>query len=121
MSTKMTAYSNPNATGVQKRCPKCYKINFGDVDVCGGCGADLSQVKTEGAGIRNAGLFGFMPAGAYLGEILGTLPYSWIIIPVGALMGYLVVKAEPAVYVLMRQVEDLTDGASTGRSLQLSM
>ena len=65
--------------------------------------------------------YGFMPAGAYLGEILGTLPYSWIIIPVGALMGYLVVKAEPAVYVLMRQVEDLTDGAITGRSLQLSM
>ena len=65
--------------------------------------------------------YGFMPAGAYLGQTLGELPYSWVIIPVGALIGYLVVKAEPAVYVLMRQVEDLTDGAITGRSLQLSM
>ena len=64
---------------------------------------------------------GFMPAGAYLGQMLGDLPYRWIIIPVGMLIGYLVVKAEPAVYVLMRQVEDLTDGAITGRSLQLSM
>ncbi len=65
--------------------------------------------------------FGFMSAGAYLGQTLGELPYPWIIIPVGALMGFLVVKAEPAVYVLMRQVEELTDGAITGRSLQMSM
>ena len=65
--------------------------------------------------------YGFMPAGAYLGQTLGALPFSWVIIPIGALIGYLVVKAEPAVYVLMRQVEDLTDGAITGRSLQLSM
>ena len=36
-------------------------------------------------------------------------------------MGYLVVMAEPAVYVLMKQVEELTDGAITGRSLQMSM
>ena len=62
MSTKVTAYSNPNAVGVEKKCPKCFKLNFGDVDVCGGCGADLSNVKAQGAGIRNAGLFSFMPA-----------------------------------------------------------
>ena len=64
---------------------------------------------------------GFMPAGAFLGETLGRLDYSWIIVPVGVVIGWLVVKAEPAVYVLMRQVEELTDGAITGRSLQLSM
>lgn len=65
--------------------------------------------------------YGFMPAGVYLGQMLGKLPYSWLIVPVGMLIGYLVVRAEPAVYVLMRQVEDLTDGAITGTSLQLSM
>ena len=65
--------------------------------------------------------YGFMPAGAYLGEMLGDLDYRWIIIPVGMLIGFLVVRAEPAVYVLMRQVEELTDGAITGRSLQMSM
>ena len=65
--------------------------------------------------------YGFMPAGHYLGNMLGELPYRWIIIPVGVLIGFLVVRAEPAVYVLMRQVEDLTDGAITGRSLQISM
>ena len=65
--------------------------------------------------------YGFMPAGAYLGQKLGELSYRWIIVPTGVMIGYLVVKAEPAVYVLMRQMEDLTDGAITGRSLQLSM
>lgn len=65
--------------------------------------------------------FGFMPAGAYLGQRLGEASFSWIIVPVGVMIGYLVVKAEPAVYVLMRQVEELTSGAITGRSLQLSM
>ncbi len=65
--------------------------------------------------------YGFMPAGAYLGQTLGELPYYWIIVPVGLVIGYLVVRAEPAVYVLMRQVEDLTDGAITGNSLKLSM
>ena len=65
--------------------------------------------------------FGFMPAGVYLGQVIGGLSVSWIIVPVGIVIGYLVVKAEPAVYVLMRQVEDLTDGAITGKSLQICM
>jgi len=65
--------------------------------------------------------FGFMPAGMYLGQELGEMEMSWIIIPVGIIIGTLVVKAEPAVYVLMHQVEDLTDGAISGKSLQISM
>ena len=65
--------------------------------------------------------FGFMPMGACLGQTLGELPYRWIIVPAGALMGFLAVNAEPAVYVLMRQVEELTDGAISGKSLRLSM
>ncbi|MBQ8137203.1 MAG: DUF1538 domain-containing protein, partial [Clostridia bacterium] len=65
--------------------------------------------------------FGFMPAGVFLGDTLGSLHYRWILVPIGILIGFLVVKAEPAVYVLMRQVEELTEGAITGRSLQLSM
>ena len=47
---------------------------------------------------------GFIPAGFDLGSILATLPYNWIIIPIGMLIGYFIIKAEPAVYVLMKQV-----------------
>ena len=64
---------------------------------------------------------GFMPAGNYLGETLGALPYRWILIPIGMVVGYFIVRAEPAVYVLMRQVEELTDGAITGEALKKSL
>ena len=42
---------------------------------------------------------GFMPAGNYLGQTIAQLPYAWIIVPLGMLIGYFIVKAEPAVYV----------------------
>ena len=64
---------------------------------------------------------GFMPAGTYLGRTLAGLPYRWIIIPIGMLIGFYIVKAEPAVYVLMRQVEELTSGAVSGAVLQRSL
>ena len=64
---------------------------------------------------------GFMPAGLYLGQILAQMPYHWIIIPIGIVIGYFIVKAEPAVYVLMRQVESITDGAVSGRSLKTGL
>ena len=64
---------------------------------------------------------GFIPAGFDLGAILATLPYNWIIIPIGMLIGFFIIKAEPAVYVLMKQVEDITNGAISGRALQRSL
>ena len=64
---------------------------------------------------------GFMPAGSFLGQALAALDYRWIIIPIGMLMGFFIVKAEPAVYVLMKQVEELTDGDITGKALQTSL
>ena len=64
---------------------------------------------------------GFMPAGNYLGGVLAALPYRAIIIPIGMLIGYFIVQAEPAVYVLMRQVEELTDGAISGEAMKRSL
>lgn len=64
---------------------------------------------------------GFMPAGSYLGQALAALPYRWIVIPIGMLIGYYIVKAEPAVYVLMKQVEELTSGLVKGSALQISL
>lgn len=37
------------------------------------------------------------------------------------MIGYFIVKAEPAVYVLMKQVEELTDGAVSGKSIQIGL
>ena len=64
---------------------------------------------------------GFLPAGAYLGGALVALPAKWIIVPVGMLLGYFIVKAEPSVYVLQAQVEELTEGNIGGKSLQMSL
>ena len=64
---------------------------------------------------------GFMPAGNYLGQVIAKLPYRWIIVPIGMLIGYFIVRAEPAVYVLMEQVEELTSGAISGKAMGLSL
>ena len=64
---------------------------------------------------------GFLPAGTFLGQRLAALPYRWIIVPVGMLIGFFIVRAEPAIYVLMRQVEELTNGAIKGKLLQHSL
>lgn len=64
---------------------------------------------------------GFMPAGYFLGTKLAALPYNWVLIPLGMVMGALIVVAEPAVHVLTRQVEELTGGAVPRRAIQWSL
>lgn len=64
---------------------------------------------------------GFMPAGNYLGQTIAGLPYSWIIVPIGMVIGYFIVLAEPAVFVLTRQVEEMTSGAISAKSMGLSL
>ena len=54
---------------------------------------------------------GFMPAGNYLGQVLAGFRFTWILVPIAMVIGYFIVKAEPAVYVLNKQVEEITDGA----------
>ena len=60
---------------------------------------------------------GFMPAGNYLGQVLAGLSHPWVIVPIAVVMGYFIVKAEPAVYVLNKQVEEITDGAIPARAM----
>ena len=60
---------------------------------------------------------GFMPAGNYLGRILIQYKYPWIIVPLAMIMGYFIVRAEPAVYVLNKQVEEITDGAISANAM----
>lgn len=64
---------------------------------------------------------GFMPAGNYLGETIAGLSYRWVLIPIGMVIGYFIVKAEPAVYVLKEQVEEITSGAISGEAMGLSL
>ncbi len=54
---------------------------------------------------------GFMPIGAKIGQYFGDSNFSWLLIPLGMIMGFFVVMAEPAVHVLNHQVEEVTGGA----------
>lgn len=63
---------------------------------------------------------GFMPVGFKLGvEMAGDSPV--IVILFGFLIGMVVVLAEPAVHVLNRQVETVTGGAVTRRSMLIAL
>jgi hypothetical protein len=64
---------------------------------------------------------GFMPAGAYLGERIASMSARWILIPLGMLIGYFIVATEPAVHVLIRQVEEMTEGAVAAGSIRTSL
>ena len=64
---------------------------------------------------------GFAPVGAYLGKELAGLSLRWILIPVGALIGYYIVKAEPAIQVLNHQVEAVTNGAISVKMMNRCM
>ena len=62
-----------------------------------------------------------MPVGNYLGTQIGSVDYNWILIPLGMIMGFFVVMAEPAVHVLNKQVAEITVGAISKRSMLLSL
>ena len=64
---------------------------------------------------------GFMPTGTYLGSVLAGREYRYLLIPIGAVIGYFIVKAEPAVYVLNHQVEEITDGAISAKAMGLPL
>ena len=64
---------------------------------------------------------GFMPVGNYIGKMIGSKEFNWILLPIALLMGYFIVKAEPAVHVLNKQVEDLTAGSIPARAMELSL
>ena len=59
---------------------------------------------------------GFMPIGYKIGKTLAGLN-QWLLIPLGLLIGVLVVLAEPAIHVLNEQVQDVTDGYVTKKAM----
>ena len=63
---------------------------------------------------------GFMPIGYKLGYELAKLNEVWLIL-LGLVMGVLVVLAEPAIHVLNQQVEEVTGGYVTKRSMIMGL
>ena len=64
---------------------------------------------------------GFMPAGRLIGATIASGESKFLLIPIGALMGYFVVSAEPAVHSLKKQVEEITNGSVSQKSIGLAL
>ena len=64
--------------------------------------------------------YGFSNVGFYIGEQIVNKG-SWILIPLGMVMGLLTILAEPAVYVLNKQVEEISSGLISKKSLTISL
>ncbi len=64
---------------------------------------------------------GFLPAGTYLGQQIAALDQNWVLVPIGMLMGWFIVQAEPAVHTLNHQVEEITSGAIPGKAMSTSL
>ena len=64
---------------------------------------------------------GFAPVGNLLGSGLAGSAFKWLLIPIGIIIGYYIVKAEPAVQVLNKQVEDLTGGTISRKMMNAAL
>ncbi len=61
---------------------------------------------------------GFMPVGTKIGMALAELWGGWLLIPIGMIIGYFIVSAEPAVHVLNKQVERMSAGAISSSAMK---
>lgn len=64
---------------------------------------------------------GFIPVGHLLGSEIAAARYNWVLLPLGALIGYYIVNAEPAVHVLNKQVEEVSNGAISQKAMRLAL
>ncbi len=64
---------------------------------------------------------GFMPAGRLIGAEIADGTYKGMLVPIGMVMGYFVVSAEPAVHTLKRQVSEITNGGISQKSVAVAL
>ncbi|MDU5336863.1 DUF1538 domain-containing protein [Enterococcus sp.] len=64
---------------------------------------------------------GFAPVGSLLGGELAASKFKWLLVPIGMLIGYFIVKAEPAIQVLNHQVENVTGDAISASAMNLCL
>lgn len=64
---------------------------------------------------------GFMPVGSTIGAMIGGYSGNGVLVPIGLVLGAVVVLAEPAVWVLNAQVEEVSGGHIKKQILLLSL
>ena len=64
---------------------------------------------------------GFAPVGSLFGSGLAESSFWWLLVPIGIVIGYYIVKAEPAVQVLNEQVEEITGGTVSHKMMNAAL
>lgn len=64
---------------------------------------------------------GYLPMADILGATIADGSTKWLLIPLGLLIGFFLVFAEPAVHVLNKQVEDITGGVIKKRTMRIGL
>lgn len=64
---------------------------------------------------------GFSSLGAVLGEALYEGWTKYLLIPLAMCLGWFIISAEPAVYVLEKQIESVSSGAIPGKAIKYSL
>lgn len=64
---------------------------------------------------------GFAPVGTALGSELASSEQNWLLVPIGMLIGYFIVKAEPAIQILNKQVQSVTGGVISARAMNTAL
>ena len=60
---------------------------------------------------------GFAPVGTLLGMEIASSGQKWLLVPIGMVIGYFIVKAEPAIQILNHQVQSVTNGMVSAKSM----
>ena len=64
---------------------------------------------------------GFMEMGYRIGSTISESDYKYLLIPLGMLLGYIIVNAEPAIKMLIKQVSDLTEGSISEKLINMCL
>lgn len=95
---------------VRRSPPNLFRVAVGTVLAMIGLSLFLQGVEV-----------GFLPFGERVGSTLSSVSYRWILIPVGFVLGFVSIIAEPAVRVLNYEVEKVSSGSIKSRILLITL
>ena len=60
---------------------------------------------------------GYIPVGQLIGRYITESSLRWLLIPLGAIIGYFIVAAEPAIHVLKKQIDEISEGGIPAKAV----
>ena len=64
---------------------------------------------------------GFLEIGYRIGSTFASSSYKYLLIPLGMILGYIIIRLEPAVKILVKRIADLTEGSISKELITLCL